>query len=138
MGRGPLAEGRPGSGGAAATRLGAAVRAGMDAGDDSGHRRRFAVIDLGLTGVKTVGIEGVFLDVPTTIPRVLRSQNSSKREPIFRFLSLGFLPPHPISISVYLIAISSPFPLRFWLIWRISRKSAIWGGSGQAGIAGSR
>ncbi|PKI68531.1 hypothetical protein CRG98_011080 [Punica granatum] len=28
----------------------------MDAGDGSAHCRRFAVVDLGLTGVKTVGI----------------------------------------------------------------------------------
>ncbi|PKI41720.1 hypothetical protein CRG98_037876 [Punica granatum] len=36
--------------------LDAAVRAGMDAGDGSRHHRGFAVVDLGLTGVKTVGI----------------------------------------------------------------------------------
>ncbi|PKI32693.1 hypothetical protein CRG98_046917, partial [Punica granatum] len=36
--------------------LDAAVRAGMDAGDGSGHRRRFVEVDMGLTGVKTVGI----------------------------------------------------------------------------------
>ncbi|PKI71083.1 hypothetical protein CRG98_008548 [Punica granatum] len=28
----------------------------MDAGDGSGHRQRFAEVDLSLTGVKTVGI----------------------------------------------------------------------------------
>ncbi|OWM68021.1 hypothetical protein CDL15_Pgr017589 [Punica granatum] len=57
MGRGPLVEGRSGSSRTAVTTLRAAVLApGMDAGDDFGHHRRFAVVDLGLTGVKIVRI----------------------------------------------------------------------------------
>ncbi|PKI47573.1 hypothetical protein CRG98_032038 [Punica granatum] len=56
LGRGPLTGGGRDRGAAAATPLDAAVRAGMDAGDGSGHRRRFAEVDMGLTGVKTVGI----------------------------------------------------------------------------------
>ncbi|PKI73583.1 hypothetical protein CRG98_006031 [Punica granatum] len=31
--------------------LDATMRAGMDAGDGSGHRRHFVVVDLGFTGV---------------------------------------------------------------------------------------
>ncbi|PKI76882.1 hypothetical protein CRG98_002669 [Punica granatum] len=60
MGRGPLADGRSGSPRTVATTLRAAVSpldaavgAGMDADDGSGHRRRFAVVDLGLTEIKT-------------------------------------------------------------------------------------
>ncbi|PKI49185.1 hypothetical protein CRG98_030421 [Punica granatum] len=54
----PVSQGRPGSGGAAATASGrrfspldAATTAGMGAGDSSGRRRCFAVVDRDLTGV---------------------------------------------------------------------------------------
>ncbi|PKI54900.1 hypothetical protein CRG98_024706 [Punica granatum] len=58
MGRGPLAEGRPGSGGKRRRRAGAggsrsldaSTTAGMDVGDSSGRRRCFAVVDRDLTG----------------------------------------------------------------------------------------
>ncbi|PKI42556.1 hypothetical protein CRG98_037074 [Punica granatum] len=58
MGRGPLAEGRSGSGkrrrrhcGRRFSPLDVAARTEMDAGDGSGHRLVFAVVDRGLTGV---------------------------------------------------------------------------------------
>ncbi|OWM67657.1 hypothetical protein CDL15_Pgr024742 [Punica granatum] len=55
----PVSQGRSGSGGQRRPRscgrrfspLDAAMRAGMDAGDGSGHRLGFAVVDRGLTGV---------------------------------------------------------------------------------------
>ncbi|PKI41270.1 hypothetical protein CRG98_038332 [Punica granatum] len=53
----PVSQGRPGSGGAVATASGrrfspldAATMAGMGAGDSSGRRRCFAVVDRDLTG----------------------------------------------------------------------------------------
>ncbi|PKI34859.1 hypothetical protein CRG98_044705 [Punica granatum] len=55
----PVSQGQSGSGGQRWPRscgrrfspLDAAMRAGMDAGDGSGHRLGFAVVDRGLTGV---------------------------------------------------------------------------------------
>ncbi|PKI36036.1 hypothetical protein CRG98_043611, partial [Punica granatum] len=65
LGRGPLTKGCRDRGAAAATASGrrfspldAAMKAGMDAGDSSGHPRHSAVVDRDLTGAQSVGIGG--------------------------------------------------------------------------------
>ncbi|PKI68494.1 hypothetical protein CRG98_011132 [Punica granatum] len=65
LGRGPLTKGGRDRGAAVATASGrrfspldAAMKAEMDAGDSSGHRRHYAVIDRDLTGAQSVGIGG--------------------------------------------------------------------------------
>ncbi|OWM68360.1 hypothetical protein CDL15_Pgr004842 [Punica granatum] len=62
MGRCPLAKGRPGSGGAAATGLRVAIlapgRRDNGSGDGFGHHLGCAVSDLDFAGVETAGIEG--------------------------------------------------------------------------------
>ncbi|PKI54147.1 hypothetical protein CRG98_025463 [Punica granatum] len=82
----------------------------MDAGDSSGRRRCFAVVDRDLTGAKSVEIGGLS-QFSGDGSRNLRSPNSPKRELIVRFRSLGLILPYPNSIFVYLIPISSPFEI---------------------------
>ncbi|PKI61166.1 hypothetical protein CRG98_018486 [Punica granatum] len=134
LGRGPLAKGRPGSGGSGGDEAGACGSRPWT------PRRRpewTRDIALGAAGASPWSIgtspalnqseSGGKVAVFRRKLRVLRSPNSPKREPIFRFRLLGRVPPAPNRMSVHLIAISSPFPLRFQLIWRKSRKTAIWG-----------
>ncbi|PKI59291.1 hypothetical protein CRG98_020311 [Punica granatum] len=105
----------------------------MDAGDNSGHRRRFAVVDLGLTGVKTVGIGGNFVifrrrfriqpisKFPKTranFPFSLTGLCSSPSESFFCSFNCNFFP--------FSVKISADFG-----------ENRDFGGSRSAGIAGS-
>ncbi|PKI75079.1 hypothetical protein CRG98_004553 [Punica granatum] len=105
------------------------------AGDGSGHRRRFAEVDLGLTGVKTVRIGenfGVFRrGFPNSIDLPIRQIESQFLVSFFWVL----FPSFRIVFLFHLIAISSPFSLRFRPIWReIAEIRDI----GDPGPAGSR
>ncbi|PKI59411.1 hypothetical protein CRG98_020170 [Punica granatum] len=113
------------------------MRAGMDAGDGSGHRSGFAVVDRGLTGVKQsesgriLGFSGEgfpsspiskFLKTGANFPISLNGSCSSFAELPFPLINFD----------------SFPFSLGFRPIWRKSRKSRFWGGSWAGGVAGSR
>ncbi|PKI40629.1 hypothetical protein CRG98_038978 [Punica granatum] len=147
MGRGPLAKGRPGSGGAAATRLRAAVLAPGRRDDGTRGLGRWLWAPLGLGGVRfglrrgrngrNRGEKSRFLARVPEISDLKIPQNESK---FSIFFLLGFVRGDPNCFSVQLIAISSPFPLRFRPILKKIVETAILGVLGRRGsrAAGER
>ncbi|PKI48998.1 hypothetical protein CRG98_030585 [Punica granatum] len=98
----------------------------MDTGDGSGHRRRFNVVDLGLTRVKTVGIGGNFAIFRQ---RFLKSTDLqiSKMRANFPFFLAGFCSPSPESTFCPFNFNFIPFSVKISADLAEIAKIAIWG-----------
>ncbi|PKI50327.1 hypothetical protein CRG98_029281 [Punica granatum] len=108
----------------------------MDAGDGSRHRRRFAVVYLGLTGAKTVGIEGKICGFLAKCSSSPISKFPETRANFPFFLAGSCSSSSELSISLFNCNLF-PFSVKISADYGENRENSRFWGSGQAGIASS-